>query len=20
VPKWKWEEIAMNFIVGLSRT
>jgi hypothetical protein len=20
VPKWKWEEIAMNFIVGLPRT
>jgi hypothetical protein len=20
VPEWKWEEIAMNFIVGLTRT
>jgi transposase InsO family protein len=20
VPDWKWEEIAMNFIIGLSRT
>jgi hypothetical protein len=20
VPKWKWEEIAMDFIVGLPRT
>jgi hypothetical protein len=20
VPEWKWEEIAMNFIVGLPRT
>jgi hypothetical protein len=20
VPKWKWEEIAMDFIMGLSRT
>jgi hypothetical protein len=20
VPEWKWEEIAMDFIVGLSRT
>jgi hypothetical protein len=20
VPEWKWEEIVMNFIVGLSRT